>query len=368
MRFTIPAGKLAAVAAITAQLVQPRNRIELLRMIRLMARGGELMLAAHNLDECVTARIETNVTEPGDVLVDAHRVSQLAAALPPSTSIAVTTDDNALWLSAGRARYRLAARPPDDFPPPLTTDPERASEIPLDGNMISRIFHIPMTAAGSEATRDHLMSVHLRPDGDAIAATGADGHRLITVTTPLMGNKGALLGEVIVPRLACERLRRVGGTMMRTDGKIVEFINDERGISYASKLVAGTYPDFRRVIPSPSGNEAEVDRKELIAALTRLDALRNRSEDTRNIIVVAWSDDALSLTLPDTGLRSGVETIEAMTTGESCFGCHAGYLLSMAEAIDGDVIVINAHGGMTTVRFTAPSDAGFLGIAAPMEV
>jgi DNA polymerase-3 subunit beta len=360
MRFTIAAGDLAASATIAVQLVQPRNQIRILRMIHMEAKGGELRLTTHNLDESVIAHLDAEITEPGAVAVDAQRISQLAASLPPSASISASTDDGALRFSVGRARYHLAVLPARDFPEPLTIG-DRAVEIALDRNAIRRLFRTPMVAASDEVTREHLRGVHLRCNGNSVTAAGTDGHRLIATTMPC-----AAAGlNITVPKVACQRIVKIGGALLRTDGKIVEVINAERGITYASKLVCGTYPDYQRVVPPPSRNEATLDRREFVAALTRLEAFRNGDIDGRGgRLMVDWKDNAIALTLPDTGLTSAVEIIEAATDGEGHFCCNHGYLLSMANAIDADAIVINSRDQITAARFTAPDDIGFLGIVA----
>jgi len=82
VKFTTVAKDLAAATGAAAELIDPKNTMVILTMLRLDAADGKIAVAAHTLDECLTARCAAEVAEPGSVLVDADRLATLLGSLP----------------------------------------------------------------------------------------------------------------------------------------------------------------------------------------------------------------------------------------------------------------------------------------------
>jgi DNA polymerase-3 subunit beta len=167
---------------------------------------------------------------------------------------------------------------------------------------------------------------------------------------------------VIVPRLVVEELVRMAksSVVLRFDTKIVEIRASGNRI-LRSKLIDGTFPAYERVIPTASGNSAELDRAALVAGLGRLVAVAGPGGRAG----LTWNGNgSVSLCLPDDDAAD--DEIEATTGGELRIAVSAARFLELLEKIKGDCVHLDAQSGCYPMLITVPGDEGFLAVTMPM--
>src|SRR5262249_36839490 len=157
--------------------------------------------------------------------------------------------------------------------------------------------------------------VLLHNEGTNLAAVSTDGYRLVRTTVP--GAAG----------LSSDHRLNVPMPAIRIVGKILSDKSVERVVlrrsqtllavetasaSFVSKLIAGTFPDYTKLITKPSGNSVLVERAALMLALERA---RAAIEGGRVVVGLSWGADepALHLCHPDSDLVEDI--IDAETVG-----------------------------------------------------
>jgi len=363
MSIIIEAGVLARAMKSAAAVVEARNTIPILSNVRLEAAGGELGLITSSLD------IEYRQSVPlvsGDALattVDARKLSAIAGAVEAGAQIAMEVKDKRLAVKSGRSRWVLPMLPAEDFP--VLPFPDAGVTVTMKGSQLSTAIDRTAWSASTEETRYYLCGVFLDGEEGKLRFVTTNGHTLVCLTTE--ADWPAEARQVIVPSKYVRTLERlcadIGSVVLRWGE---EKIRAEIGaITLTGKLINGTFPDYRRVIPSAGNQRAIVDGEQLRKALRRMDLIG--SEKTR-AIKLDVRENAMALQMTDAEHGVASEEVPADCTRTHEAGFNSSYLAQMLEAIGGDTIELHQSdpGAAALVRRTVPD--GAVGIVMPMRV
>ena len=133
-----------------------------------------------------------------------------------------------------------------------------------------------------------------------------------------------------------------------------------------SKLIDGTFPDYKRVIPTANEKKLEVDCHVLAEAVDRVSTIS--TERTRSVKLSMKKDlIVLSVNSPE----SGTATEEVSVNYEAKameIGFNARYMLDILHQIEGDTVNMELadSASPTLIRDTGDSDA--LYVLMPMRV
>ncbi len=301
-RFTIARGALLPALTAVNRAVEKRNTIPILGNVLLRAEGGTLFVTGTNLDVEVKAPAkEIGVPDFEPFTVPSGMLHDAVGKMAESAEIAFEGDGNFVNVKSGRTRFRLQFLPATDFPV-LPADSFTHS-FSLPAKVLAHIVATVSFAISTEETRYYLNGIHLHHDGTYLAAVATDGHRLALVTLdPPAGSKD--MPGIIVPRSTVSLISH----FVKGDGDIGIELSSQKirftlsdGTTITSKLIDGTFPDYRRVIPSSNDKTYVLDRAALAAAIDRVStvskergrAVREQRLGLRERVGVDQEDGAL---------------------------------------------------------------------------
>src|SRR5262249_43483356 len=132
-----------------------------------------------------------------------------------------------------------------------------------------------LPATDSSETRRYLCGIHLHNVGDRLHSVATNGHVLLR--TDIEADRLSEDRTLIIPTSAvtmlARLLRQTKAESMTLQRSRVAFAASWPGVEIITGMIAGPYPNYRRVIPPSTGNVALVQRAELVAALVRLGAV-----------------------------------------------------------------------------------------------
>jgi len=371
MKVSIERSALLKSLGHVQSVVERRNTIPILSNVLLEAGGGKLGLTATDLDIAIVEETEANVQTDGATTVSAHTLFDIVRKLPDGADVSLTLEDGErLLVESGRSRFRLAALDRQDFP--VMSEGDMPHRFTLAAEELKRLIDKARFAISTEETRYYLNGIYLHVaegDGsDMLRAVATDGHRLAQVEQDVPEGAAGMPG-IIVPRKTVGEIRKLidevetGVDVSLSDTKIRFAFG---GVVVISKLIDGTFPDYRRVIPEGNDKEMQIDSKLFAEAVDRVSTI---SSDKTRSVKLALGEDllTLSVTSPDSG--TATEELAAAYSSEAMeIGFNSKYLLDILGQIEGETAALHLADPASPTVLRDSMDTGALYVLMPMRV
>lgn len=363
MSITIETAQLVRAMKHAASVVENKQTLPILGSVLLRADGDTLELATTNLD--VEFRQVLPLASGGglETTVDARRLFALAQAAGNGSQLKLEMDGNQLAVRNGRSRWKMPVLPAEDFPAiPFDGDCVR---IEMGGAALAQALGRVMWSVGTEQIKHYLLGPLLHGEEGKLAFAATNGHTLMRSIT-----------DVALPDRACDIIlmpkfcRLVEAITAEAAQVILEW--DEAKIrlsvgdtTLTAKVIDGTFPDYRRVIPTQGDTPLVVDPQSLKSAVRKTVVLA--SEKT-NCLKVARGQDSLTLSITSPGVGDSRSEQPAECAEGFETGFNAKYLEQMLDAIGGDSLVIHQSEAGAPARFERLVGDGAVGVIMPIRV
>jgi len=286
---------LQKALAQVSRAVATKTALPVLSNVLLSTDDGRLKIAATNLEIGITTWIPASVEEEGKITVDARLLSDFINTLPNDTVVlAAERIRNSLAVQCGRDKAAINGIDAEDFPviPVVTGDAFTAVVDPqIFREMISQVE----LAAAADDSRPVLAGVLTRFEGSTILLAAADGFRMAVRNGEL---KDLVLNrfDMIVPARAYRELARIIGdsteplTLSVTPNQS-QLLVRVGSTEFLSRLIEGTFPDVRQIIPRDLATRVEIGREALISAVRRASYFARDNNDVIRVIVRPADDE-----------------------------------------------------------------------------
>jgi DNA polymerase III subunit beta len=372
MKVTVERAELLKSLGHVHRVVERRNTIPILANVLIRADRSKLAFKATDLDLEIVETANAEVSPGGVTTVPAHMLYDIVRKLPEGAQIELeTTGERAvLALRAGRSRFTLQTLPDSDFPDLATGD--LSHRFTLGAAELKRLIEKTQFAISNEETRYYLTGIYLHTAGAGnslmLRAVATDGHRLAQVELPAPAGSDGMPG-IIVPRKTVSEVQRL---IEDTEGEVAIELSQTKirftidGLVLTSKLIDGTFPDYRRVIPTGNDKQLEVDKRAFEAAVDRVSTV---SSDRGRAVKLSLTAGrlVLSVTNPDSGSAS--EELEVDYESDPIdIGFNSRYLLDIAAQIEGEAAVLKLADPGSPTLIQDKEAKGALYVLMPMRV
>lgn len=370
MQLTIDRNEIAAALALAKGIVgNGRWTVPALSHVLIATDADGVTLAATDIDLTARWHCRATVDKPGCVAVEARRLADVVKACPAGAVRFEGVAGGWLEVSGGPARFKVAGLDPADWPFAATPcDDVGAVAILIDAPALREMIDRTLFAVSADETRPNLNGVCLEADAGRLGMIATDGHRLATIARPV-----ALLDlpkPVTIPRKAVAELRRVlkgrsGVVAVRFLDGVADF---EAGpVHLSARLIEGTFPDYRQVIPSRGLSAVCVDTAAMLGTLRRLAAVS--SERTRGIkLDIAAGGLLCSAINPEAGEVS--ERVAADVDGpDVAVGFNGRYLADALSVLPkASQVTIEISDNVGPGLIASPADPAFRYVVMPMRL
>lgn len=277
MKFTIPVKVFAQALERVQGITGGRVSMPILNNVLLDARPRGLHLFASDLEVGLhTVAASFDVETPGRTTLHAAKLLAVIDKLATEDVTLELIENDRVNISAGTAFFTMPGLCPNEFPamPDVAGQP-----FDLDASALIRIIRHTDYAMSSDEQKYHLCGIHFQiaPEGNEIrlAAVATDGHRLARDSVPLPGDPRQvpkdLARGIIVSRKGIREIKKfkAGGVLvLNIAGNNLTISSDDETLYL--RLVDGSFPDWRRVMPENLEGAIELKRGALIDALDRV--------------------------------------------------------------------------------------------------
>jgi DNA polymerase-3 subunit beta len=367
MEITVRKSDLVKELQLVQGIVERKNSIPILSNVLAEARGGEVRIAATDLDVSLRCGCAAEVKTEGAITLAAKKLYEIVRSLPESDVRIKVLPDSWATIECERVNFKMAGLPKEDFPTLPEGKASKGVEIPAEvlRDLISRTAF----AITAEDARYYLAGALLLLDKDGASMVATDGHRLsyaqrkapLKLTEPL---------RVLVPRKAIQELARLletedSATFQQVENHLVFGVG---GRVLSSKMIEGQFPAFEKVIALSGDKKVDLQRDGLATAIRRVSLL---SSERSRAVRLTLGDGKLDLSASSPDLGEAKESLSAEYKGAGVeIGFNAQYLLDFLAAAGTDAISLELkdHESQGLFRPSGESATDYRYIVMPMRL
>src|SRR5215207_4389184 len=332
MKLTCAKEELAEKLQVAGRGVSTRASVQILAGILLRATGGQLSLAATDMEISLRVSLEAQVEDEGSVVVPGRLLVDIVRLLPPGeVTISHRAEEGVVELVCGSASYRLHTYAAEDFPRLPEIDDSAAFTVDKEAfvDTISRVSR----SASRDESRPVLTGVLMRFEGDKLVMAATDSYRLSVKETPLEGTVPEL--EAIVPARALAELTRIAQA-----GETIELGVHENQVVFATgdawlttRRIDGQFPNYKQLVPEAFDHEISLPRDELLDVVRRVAVMAQRNSPIR----LRFADGELTVSAQTQDVGEARESLPAVFSSEPLeIGFNAEFLRDGIESVLGE--------------------------------
>lgn len=352
----------------TQSTVERRNTMPILANVLIDAAGEDIRLTATDLEVGVRACLKGEITEEGQVTVNAKKLYEIVRELSEPTLQLTGLENDWVEVKSGKTVFKIVGLDAREFPAFAESSEHTLCE--CSAGVIKDMIDKTIFSISSDETRSNLNGAYCQEMGDGkMRMVTTDGHRLSLVEREI-GNLGLIKG-VIIPRKGLVELRRLVDDT--EDGSVaIGFANNMAFVTKGNvelfvRLIEGEFPDYSKVIPEDSTSQAKVDQGGLLKALRRVSLL---SSDRYRGIKLELKEDQLAISANNPDLGEAIEEVEVEYQGQSLtIGYNARYLLDVLGVLgQEDSVDLQFKDEQSPTVMRKEGDDSFLYVVMPMRL
>lgn len=344
--------------------------------VHLRCEGNDLTATGTDLDLTIQVGQEVIGLEAGECVVPARLTADIVRSLEPG-AVTVEAADEKVEIAAARSRFGLRSYPVVEFP--VVAVGEEPTVL-VTGDRFGEGLRQVVRAASSDDARPLLTGVLLTNEKGAIRLVATDSYRL--ALRDLEGTGGVVEGEdILVPARALAELQRLlpapgtpgsgesedgpaGGVGVTAGSKEITFTH--RSVRISTRLLEGTYPDYRQLIPDHYPNRLHLGKETLLGALRRVRLL---VRDNTTPVRLSMRQGGVDLSVVSQEVGDASETVDGDFTGEDLvIAFNPSYLIDGVEAVLGDEVVVETADPSRPATVRAAEHDDFRYLLMPVRV
>lgn len=346
-----------------ARVASGRSSLPILSNVMLQIVDNRLSISATNLDIAINQFVGAKVQTAGSLTVPARLTQDFINSLPSGT-IQLTQKDHKLHIESGNYQSTINGVAADEFPVmPAIKD---GQELIIPAAELKKALAQVVIAASSDEARPLLTGVLFHAVEGRLVVAATDSYRL---AEKVLSTKVAADLSLLIPASAINDIIRIIGD----SAEEVSLTYDEQqvqckvgDVQLVARLLEGSYPDYRKLIPAKFTTKAEVEKSELVN-ITKVSSLFARESAGSVTIEVNEKDQQISIQSVASQLGENTAMSTAKVTGDGAITLNSRYLLEGLQAFEASVIQIGFNGKLEPVVLSDPKAKDYTHIVMPLK-
>ncbi len=321
MKITCKQQDLSRGLSVVSHAVSSRSTLPILANILLSTDNGRLRLYATNLEIGINCWIDADVHEEGTTTVPAKLITDLVNSLPQApVDISVPEDSHTMNVKSLRSSANIKGMDPSEFPLSPNTEGSDPA-IVIDAAQLKEMISEVAFAAADDDSRPVLTGVLVQVSTGKLTFAAADAFRL-AVRASSLSDDAVLRNDILIPARTLTELSRIlpseGSVSMIVTPNRSQVLFHSENIDLLSRLIEGTFPNFRQIIPKDHTTRAVVETKEFAAAVRSVAPFARDSSNIARIKINGGGGaepGALTIEATAEDVGDNVSTINAAVDG-----------------------------------------------------
>ncbi len=374
VKITCKQQDLSRGLSIVGHAVSTRSTLPILANILVTTDHNRLKLSATNLEIGINCWIDAEIQQDGATTLPAKTFTDLVSSLRQGqVELSLPEDSHTMDVRSQGSHATIKGMDPSEFP--LIPSAEGGEPpITIDASLLKEMIAQVAFAAADDDSRPVFTGVQVEVSDEKVTFAAADAFRLAMRVAPLPGHDEGH-GSILIPARTLTELARI----LPSEGIVEMIVTPNRSqvlfhtehIDLVSRLIEGTFPNIRGVIPKEYTTRAVVETKEFAAAVKTVTPFaRDSSNITRVKINGGEGAEAGSLTMEATAedVGSNVSTINAAVDGpEQQIIFNVKYLTDVLAVMDTPEVALEVTSAARPGVIKPVSAADYTYVIMPMS-
>jgi DNA polymerase III subunit beta len=362
MKLQVTQENLSKALSTVARVANTRNTLPILGNVLLKTVDNRLSVVATNLDIAITHLIGSKVSTEGAITVPARLMQDFVSSLPGGV-IDLELEENKLHIVTDQYTSTINGVSAEDFPvmPAISggTSWQVSSAVFKKG--LSQV----VLAASTDEARPVLTGVFLHTHEGALYMVATDSYRLAERNL----QKSKVSASLLVPASALQDMLRILGdgdepvTITHDDQQVLFQVGE---IELVSRLIEGSYPDYRKLIPAKFEVSASLSKADF-TNITKVSSLFAR--ESAGSVTIKVDEGAGLVSIRSVASQLGENTASATATvkGSGEVTLNSRYLLDALHVFAGDTVSFQFNGKLDPCLLTDPGAKDYKHIIMPLR-
>ncbi len=332
LRITCAKDELAQALGIVSRALSTRTSVQILSGVLLEARGGELRLAATDMELSLRATLPAQIEGDGAIVLPGKTFVDIARLLPgDEVTIEHRPAESVVHVTAGSASYQLNTYNPEDFP--RLPELDAVSTFGVERESLLETISRVAKAASRDESRPVLTGILVQFGGGKLVMAATDSYRLAVKETTFNGTVPDL--EAIVPGRALQELARIAGSGDEVEIGVLEnqVVFSTDGVWLTTRRIDGQFPNYRQLLPEAFEHELTLPRVELLDVIRRASVMIQRATPLQ----LRFAEGELTVIARTHEVGESHESLPVGYTGEPLeIGFNADFLRDGLELLDSE--------------------------------
>ena len=371
MKFRISKLKIFKSLSHLQGIVDKKNSLPILSNILIEAKDNNLILSSTDMDISLIENLECDVLEVGSTTINSQILYDIVRKIDDNSEVEIISNNGKiLTLRANGSRFSLACLPKEEFP--IIDQENKGINVKINSKILHQLIDKTKFAISNEETRYFLNGLYFNINNENnksnIILVGTDGHRLAKYSYKLDQTINEITG-VIIPKKTINELSKLLSDIDEdidisiSSNKIIFYF---KNLVFISKLIDGTFPDYKRVIPTNNNNLLEINREKLLSAVDRVSTIANEKNP---VIKFKLLKDIINLNTINTDNSTATEDLKINYNGDDLeIGFNSKYIMDIVNNLEDEIITLKLKDGSSPITAQEKSNSDLVYVLMPMRV
>ena len=362
MKLQVTQENLARALAAVGRIASGRNTLPILSNVLLATVGNRLRIAATNLEVAITETIGAKVAQDGTITVPARLLQDLVNTIPDGV-VSLELSDNKLFVTTEGYESVINGTSAEEYPVmPALKD---GATFSIGSGVLKKTLQQVVGAASSDDSRPILTAVYFHTHNGYLYAVATDSYRLAEKQIQPCKEVVSLL----IPASSMQDVLHIlqddtQDVVVTYDDLQVRFVVGD--VELITRLIDGTYPDYRKLIPAEFATTASVKKSDFVT-ITKVSSLFAR--EVAGSVTLRVDDESKQLSIRSVASQLGENTAraEAEVTGSGDVTLNSRYLLDALAVLSGDKVSFSINGKLDPVVLRDPKAPDYTHVVMPVK-
>lgn len=267
MKLEINKERLIATIQKAEKIANKNTTLPILSCLILEAKDGLLKIKTTNLDISLIATCNAKILKDGIVAIPAQTISSYVSNLPKTdTVVNLEMKNNILNITTKSSNTSIKTHPTDDFPE--IKEKTNTNNIIIKPNVFINGLNSVWYSSSTSSIKPELSSVYLYQEDGGLVFVATDSFRL--AEKKIIVDKVEDFKDVLIPYKNVIEIIRIFDDL--NENIELSFQEDQiiirsENIYVSSRIVDGSFPDYKQIIPKETKTEVDVLKEDFIQSI-----------------------------------------------------------------------------------------------------